>query len=56
MEFAESGSEGTSGGMLTMWNPAIFKPIAVTIHMNFVAVRGFLVDLECFMVNVWVFW
>lgn len=53
VEYAESGSIGMSGGILTVWNPVKFKPRNVTIHRNFVMMSGVLLDFECVLVNVY---
>ncbi|KAI7756053.1 hypothetical protein M8C21_019782 [Ambrosia artemisiifolia] len=43
LEFDAVDAVGLSGGLVTMWNPKVFRKTSVTKHRNFVAVSGVLV-------------
>lgn len=53
IEFAESGAQGASGGILTTWKSEAFKPRTITVHRNFIVIIGFLWNFECAIGNVY---
>lgn len=53
VEFAESGSDGSSGGILTMWKANVFKSTSRIVHSNFILLTGTFQGFECVLVNVY---
>ncbi|CAH1426155.1 unnamed protein product [Lactuca virosa] len=54
-DFAFSSARGRSGGILSIWDPNIFKKFSIVCTNNVVIVRGIWVpfNMECCMVNVY---
>lgn len=53
LKIAQSGAEGNSGGILTMWNHEVFKENQTVIHKHFILITGALLGFACAIVNVY---
>ena len=54
-DFASSSARGLSGGILSVWDPNVFRKLSVACTRNLVIVEGTWLasGLTCFMVNVY---
>lgn len=54
-EVASSNARGRSGGLLTIWDPAVFSRSKVWSMENFLVVEGEVVasKIKCYLINVY---